>query len=65
MAGQRWESKLGQQIKAARKECGLTQQKAAWMGRSLRWWQLLEQGRNVSLDVLFRSRKFFVRMLGS
>lgn len=50
-----WESKLGARIKAARKDKGLTQQKAAdAYGCSLRWWQLLEQGRNISLDVLFK-----------
>lgn len=53
-----WESKLGTKIKAARKAAGLTQQKAAdAYGCSLRWWQLLEQGRNVSLDVLFKVAK--------
>lgn len=58
MAKVQWETRLGARIKAARKAKGLTLQKAAdTYGCSLRWWQEMEQGRNVSVDVLFKLAK--------
>jgi transcriptional regulator with XRE-family HTH domain len=53
-----WEPKLGQAIKQGRKNRQLTQQEAADLyGCSLRWWQTLEQGQNVSVDVLLKIAK--------
>ena len=52
-----WE-RLGKSIRTARKAKGLTLQEAAdRYGASLRWWQRLERGRNVSLDGLLRIAK--------
>jgi transcriptional regulator with XRE-family HTH domain len=53
-----WEPKLGHAIRRQRIKRRLTQQAAADLyGCSLRWWQVLEQGRNVSVDVLLKIAK--------
>jgi len=50
-----WEKQLGGAIRHHRLRKGLTQEKASEIyGCSLRWWQTLEQGRNVSVKVLLK-----------
>jgi transcriptional regulator with XRE-family HTH domain len=52
------EKNLGEKITLFRLKKGLTQQKAADLyGCSLRWWQAIERGRNVSLFVLAKVAK--------
>jgi len=49
------EKHLGRKIKNRRFRLGLTQQEAAdAYGCSLRWWQSLESGRNVTLHILYQ-----------
>ena len=50
--------KLGKNIRGFRGKKGLTQQRAANIyGCSLRWWQVLEQGTNVSVIILTKIAK--------
>jgi hypothetical protein len=56
-----WQEMLGASIKKYRKRIFLTQREAANLyGCSLRWWQHLEAGRNISVKTLILIGKCLV-----
>lgn len=56
-----WEALFGGVIRRYRNNSGLTQQQAATKyGCSLRWWQHLEQGKNISIKTLLLVSKILM-----